>query len=564
MATKLPVYWAPHSGQQTLAATCPVDEILHGGTRGGGKTAVAVGRQVRGATKHGATWRGLMARKKYKDLGKLKLEFDNLIRKGMPAERLGGTNQTNIVRFLGGPAKGAEITLTAFQHVKQLDDWQGFEFNEVTIDEAPQISYIATVLDKMRGTLRSVQGIHPSMFLTGNPGGPGAGTLKMLFKLADFSSWGKVHRETVRFDLFNEEVEETITRIYLHSILEDNPSIDPRQYKKQLAGIADQALLAAWLRGDWNVTIGQAFHVDPSRHVIKPIWPIPEHVPVYMTLDWGYGAPFSIGWWWVDNDNRVYRFAEWYGWDGKNPNRGIRLTDREIAHGILAKERDLGIGGRRIDRLAGPDSFRKKPNYLGGGQGPSTADEFKDYANSGAAKDLFGNEISLDMRPGDADRAKKLRQFRNRLAIPPAHSELPMLVVYETCTEWIRTIPSIALDEDNIEVIEEGQEDHCYDDSCHICMARPISGDLDAFQRVQQVEAAKKDIKKLDRASMAAAQELFLIRKQIADNMGLEPQNDPMLSPEVFGMEEADFDSGLDLEAESLFNRMPQLRELVR
>ena len=41
---------------------------------------------------------------------------------------------------------------------------------------------------------------------------------------------------TRRLDLFGEETEETITRIYLHSILEDNPSIDPRQYKKQLAG----------------------------------------------------------------------------------------------------------------------------------------------------------------------------------------------------------------------------------------------------------------------------------------------------------------------------------------
>ena len=566
MPQKLPVYWAPHPGQQTLAATCPVDEILHGGTRGGGKTAVAVGRQVRGATKHGADWRGLMARKKYKDLGKIKLEFDNLIRKGMPAERIGGSNQSNTVRFLSGPAKGAEIVLTAFQHVKQLDDWQGFEYSEVTIDEAPQISYIATVLDKMRGTLRSVKGIHPTLFLTGNPGGPGAGTLKMLFRLADMSNWGKVYHDVVKFDLFGSETEESITRIYLHSILEDNPSIDPRQYKKQLAGIADMALLAAWLRGDWNVTIGQAFYFDQERHVIDPIWPVPEYAPIYMTFDWGYGAPFSVGWWWVDNDNRVYRFAEWYGWDGKNPNRGLRLTDREIAYGILSKERELGIGGRQIDRLAGPDSFRKKPNYLGGGQGPSTADEFNDYAESSAARDQFGQNCSLKMRPGDADRAKKLRQFRNRLRIPDSKSELPMLVVYSSCSEFIRTIPSIALDEDNIEVIEDGQEDHCYDESCHICMARPMSGDLDSFQRVQEVSAKVKEINKLDTASMAAARELFMIRRQIVDNMEIDPEvlrKDLSLDPEAYGLSEEEFDGGIDLASQELTGMMPGLRQLV-
>jgi len=567
VAKQLPVYWAPHPGQQTKAATCPADEILHGGTRGGGKTAVAVGRQVRGATKHGAAWRGIMARKKYKDLGKIKLEFDNLIRKGMPAERIGGAQQTNTVRFLHGPAKGAEITLTAFQHVKQLDDWQGFEYNEVTIDEAPQISYIATVLDKMRGTLRSVQGIHPTLFLTGNPGGPGASTLKMLFKLSDIANWGKIHRATVKFDLFGEEVEETISRIYLHSILEDNPSIDPRQYKKQLAGIADMALLAAWLRGDWNVTIGQAFYFDPDRHMIDPIWPIPEHAPIYMTFDWGYGAPFSVGWWWVDNDNRVYRFGEWYGWDGKNPNRGLRITDREIAQGILEREKQMGIYGRKIERISGPDCFRKKPNYLGGGQGPSTRDEFVDYAESSMARDLFGGTPDLNMRPGDADRTKKLRQFRNRLRIPVEKNVLPMMVVYKTCSEFIRTIPSIALDEDNIEEIEDGQEDHCYDEACHICMARPIGADMDMVQHVAQVHASQQIVKQLDTASFAAAQEMFAIKRKLAESMGDAGDKflrDPALDPEIYGLTEDVFDNDIDAEAEELIHAMPRLRELLR
>ena len=562
MAKTLPVYWAPHPGKQSLAATCPAEEILFGGERGGGKSDTAIGRQIRKATRFGADFHGLIARKKYKDLGDLKRKFDALILRGMPAQRIGGENQTNLVRFLDGPARGAEITLTAFQHVSQLDDWQGFEFQEVCIDEAPQISYIATVIDKMRGTLRSKKDVPSAMFLTGNPGGPGAGTLKVLFKTLDLSTWGKIQNVEVTFDLAGEEVVENVSRVYLHSVLEDNPTINARAYKKKLAMIGDPLLLRAWLKGDWSVMIGQAFYIDQDRHFIDPIWPIPEYAPIYMTFDWGYGAPFSVGWWWVDNDNRVYRFAEWYGWDGKNPNRGLRLTDREIADGILSRERAMGIGSRKIDRLAGPDSFRRKPNYLGGGQGPSTADEFKSFAESSEAKDKYGPNISLQMRPGDADREKKLRQFRNRLMIPANHSELPMLVVYKTCDQWIRTIPSIALDEENIEVIEDGQEDHCYDDSCHICMARPIGVDYSTLAAEAAVRGKAEAVRELDSASRAAAQELFIIQKTLAENNEAF-KGTPLLDPRAVGLEEGDFDDDINIDTDALLKSMPALRHLL-
>lgn len=559
---KLPVYWAPWPGKQALAATCPADEILYGGTRGGGKSDTAIGRQVRGATKHGPNWHGLMARKKYKDLGDIKRKFDALILKGMPAERIGGENQTNIVRFLGGPSRGAEIVLTAFQHVSQLDDWQGFEFQEVTIDEAPQISYIGTVIDKMRGTLRSKQGIHSTLFLTGNPGGPGASTLKTLFNLLDMQSWGKIQNVEVKFDLGGEEIIENVTRVYLHSLLEDNQALDAREYKKKLAMINDTALLEAWLRGDWTVTVGQAFHLDPRRHVIKPIWPIPEHAPLYMTFDWGFGAPFSVGWWWVDNDNRIYRFGEWYGWDGKNPNRGLRLTDGKLADGILEHEKRLGILGRKITRIAGPDCFRRKPNYLGGGQGDSTADEFKAFASSSAARDKFGNNIELNLIPGDADRERKLRQFRNRMSIPDV-ADLPPMVVYDTCTQFIRTIPSIALDEENIEVIEEGQEDHVYDEACHICMARPIGANIESLLQSSAVVARSREAARLDPASRAAAQEMYIIKRQLVDNdpsVDEKILRDPSLDPATVGLRDLDFED-MEMHASEMIQLFPQLRD---
>ena len=564
---KLPVYWQPQPGPQTRAATCPVDEIMYGGTRGGGKSDAAIGRQIRGATKHGLAWNGLMLRRKYKDLGELKRRFDELILKGMPAERRGGDQQTNFVEFTSGPAKGAKITLTAIQRPDQIDDWLGHQFTEVSIEEAPQFSFLPLLMDKIKGSIRSPHGVQCHLFMTGNPGGPGAGTVKLLF--IDPISWGQVNR------IVDDDSGLVTTRVYIHSKLEDNQILvqgDPN-YKRRLMSIQDPVLRAAWVEGRWDIYIGQAFHFSTSHHVIPTadeIWPIPEHVPIYMTFDWGFGAPFSIMWWWVDDENRVYGFAEWYGWDGKMPNKGARLTDPEIAIGILQREKALGILGRKIIRLSGRDCFNRKPNYMGGGQGPSTADEFKTFANREEVKREFGTGpnglVDLNLIPGDPSRQLKIRQFRNRLLIPPDGGR-PMLMVYEACRHFIRTIPSLCLDEVNIEDLEDHQEDHVYDSSAHVCMARPLSGDIDDFQHIVMMQKKTEQIKQLDSASRAASKELHIINKLIAESTGYEDQEmakDPMLNPEVFGMRPDD-DMGLDeidLDAEAMFAEMPWLRQL--
>jgi len=529
----------------------------------------AIGRQIRGATKHGLAWNGIMFRRKYKDLGELKRRFDELILKGMPAERRGGDQQTNFIEFKGGLAKGAKITLTAIQRPDQIDDWLGHQFTEVSIEEAPQFSFLPLLMDKIKGSIRSPHGVKGHLFLTGNPGGPGAGTVKLLF--IDPVPWGTVNR------LVDDGSGLVTTRVYIHSKLEDNQILvkgDP-DYKRRLMSIQDPVLRAAWVEGRWDVYIGQAFHFSLTHHVIPKedeIWPIPEHVPIYMTFDWGWSAPFSIGWWWVDDENRLYRFGEWYGWDGKMPNRGLQLTDPDIAKGILQHEKAMGVLGRKIIRLSGRDCFNRKPNYLGGGQGPATSDEFKTFSKREDVRAEFGTgpdrEVDLNLLPGDPNRELKIRQFRNRLRIP-GNGTRPMLVVYEsTSRQFIRTIPSLCLDEVNIEALEEHQELHCYDEACHIVMARPLSGDLDDFQHVVNVQRKTKQIQSLDGASREAAKELFMINKLVAEQSGYEDQDmakDLALNADVFGMGDADnlTADDIDLDAESMLQEMPWLRNLL-
>jgi hypothetical protein len=226
-------------------------------------------------------------------------------------------------------------------------------------------------------------------------------------------------------------------------------------------------------------------------------------------MDWGFGAPFSVGWWWVDNDGRIYRFAEWYGWNGVTANVGLRLTDRAIGEGVLERERAMGIGDRAIMRVAGPDCFNRKPSYMGGGQGPATADEWRALNTDTRLRERYGYKYDLRMRPGDPKRELKIRQFRNRLAIPADTNVLPMLVVYNTCRDFIRIIPSLCTDEKTGEYLEEGQELHPFDEACHICMQMPL--DVVTTETLAEAAAvrAKQAIRDtLDAASRGAMDEI--------------------------------------------------------
>jgi hypothetical protein len=159
-----------------------------------------------------------------------------------------------------------------------------------------------------------------------------------------------------------------------------------------------------------------------------------------------------------------------------------------------------------VIRKAGPDCWNKKPDYKGGGQGPSTAETF-------AAMGLF-------FSPGDPARLQKVQQFRERLFVPRdadgKQIDAPMLQVYDTCKHFIETIPALSMDEMNPEDIDTDQEDHIYDEAWHFCMARPIRMRLPekkkslADQHIDEIEKPQGDNYEIFAQREQAIQEAFL------------------------------------------------------
>jgi hypothetical protein len=331
---------------------------------------------------------------------------------------------------------------------RNLDDpskYQSAEFAAIGVDELTKNTY--EVFTHLRSRLRW-PGLpdNETWFIAGtNPGGIGHGWVKQFWIDRLFP------------DEWTQPVDFRPCFAFVQSKADDNPHLDAA-YWSTLQTLPPN-LRKAFRDGDWDIFVGQAFP-QYSRQTHGFTWKgdIPHGAPLYSTFDWGYGKPFSWGWWYVDADGRVWRFAEWYGWSG-TADEGLRMVDSEIAAEIVKREREMGIWGRPIIRLAGHDCWNRKPNYQGGGQGPSTAEEFV--------------KAGIYLTKADSTREVKIRQFRERLRVPE-DGELPMLMVSDGCEQFNRTIPNLKMDDRNVEDVDSHGEDHIYDEACQICMARPL------------------------------------------------------------------------------------------
>jgi hypothetical protein len=375
---------------------------------------------------------------------------------------------------------------------RNLDDpskYQSAEFAAILVDELTKNDY--NTFNDLRMRLRWSGLTDEETFFIGgtNPGGIGHAYCKAFWI------------DKIYPDEYKSPTDYTKKFTFIPSKAEDNPHLDSTYW--QMLNTLPVHLRAAFRDGSWDTFVGQFFQ-EWSRqyHVIKPI-PVPKNRPMFMTFDWGFGAPFSVGWWWIDDDGRFYRFAEWYGWNG-TPNQGLRLTDSEIAQGIIKREKSMGfevesegIVNPQIIRLCDPTCFNKKPDYKGGGQGSSTAE-------------VFRNE-GVMLLPGDSSRVLKWRQFHQRLLVEIEDGKLkqpPMMQIYDSCIHFIRTIPNLVVNPNNAEDLDTDGEDHVADETALLCMARPLT--MSRWEeQVEKTNRKPKDISDIAHMELLEIRESF-------------------------------------------------------
>jgi len=360
---------------------------------------------------------------------------------------------------------GSQILFRYCDTEKDVDRYQGTEVDVLFLDEATQLS--EEQITKINACVRGVNEYPHRTYYTCNPGGKGHGYIKRLFI-------DKVYKKGEYAEDYS----------FIQSLVTDNKALmekDP-DYLKRLEALPPK-LRKAWLEGRWDVFEGAYFEEfratpDPQKcheagiteeqamdehrwtHVIKPFKP-PLDWKIYRSYDWGYGKPFSCGWWAVDYDGCAYRILELYGCTG-TANEGVRWSNKEQFDKIAEIEREHPyLKGRRIQGVA-------DPSIWDGSHGISAAVEAEKH--------------SLWFEPGVNDRIPGWMQVRERLKFD--ENGYAMMYFFENCEAIIRTMPLMMYDEHKPEDLDSELEDHACDEVRYFCMMRPIAP--------RQIEASQK------------------------------------------------------------------------
>jgi hypothetical protein len=211
--------------------------------------------------------------------------------------------------------------------------------------------------------------------------------------------------------------------------------------------------------GDWNVVAGAFFpEWSSDRHIIMPR-SLPDHWARFRSFDWGSARPFAVHWWAVSDGSVpdiargcLVCYREWYGMKPNEPNVGLRMTAEQVAEGIRARERDdpKPASGMMVG-VADPAIFAEDG-------GPSIASRMTQ-----AARIVF--------RPADNKRVPQRGamggwdQVRARLVGDGDGN--PMVVLFATCRDLIRTLPAMQHDDARPEDLATDGEDHAAD-SCFV------------------------------------------------------------------------------------------------
>lgn len=448
------IIWQPQPGPQTHLLTCPVFDIFFGGARGGGKTDGMLGEWAQHSHLYGKDAVGVFFRRQQTQLAEVIARAKELFM------QLGGKYNENKNRLT--MPSGARLYFKHLERDSDAELYQGHSYTRVYIEELTNFPSSAPV-DKLLGTLRSRAGVPCGFRATGNPGGPGHNWVFDRYIKPNPTGY-KVFTETATIK--GKSV--SIDRVFIPSKITDNALLldnDPA-YLIRLAKTGSEALVKAWLDGDWSIIDGAFF--DEWRadiHILDTdFWKprIPSYALKFRSFDWGSAKPFSVGWYAVSDgtwglpEGAMVKYREWYGASG--PNKGLKMLAQSVGQGIVELEKGESIAYG----VADPAIFIQDG-------GPSIAEEMA--------------KVGCLWRKADNRRVAGWEEMHRRLKGPVddvsnlqetvEHSK-PLLYFLDCCYDSIRTIPTLQHDSQKLEDLDTDGEDHSADETRYAVMSRPF------------------------------------------------------------------------------------------
>lgn len=440
--------------KQRIFHASPANEILYGGAAGGGKTKAivmdALFRTMRNPDTTAAIFRRTFRELEDTDIKEALASYP----KGL-AKYNAGRHEFSLVN-------GSKILFRHCENEADRFNYSGIEIQFLYFDELT--SFEQTIYDFLKTRMRAKKalGVTPIVRSASNPGNIGHGWVKKMF--VDAGPYMSIQEQEIYSETLHKS--KKIRTQYIPSLAMENPFIT-EDYIFELEQ-KPEALRRALLNGDWDSFEGQVFKEfvdDPAHyqdrlwtHVIAP-FTIPLDWPRYFSFDWGYSDPFSCQWWAMDFNGTAYLYKEWYGCVPGRADTGIEITPQQIADGILEREEEEVKNNIRVLRVADPSIFDKS-------RGDSIADKM--------APGFYGRHQGVVFSKGDNTRNAGKMEVHERLRFD--ETGRPKMYIFNTCKEWIRTVPNLPYDPKKTEDVDSEAEDHEYDATRYFLMDHPIAG----------------------------------------------------------------------------------------
>jgi len=442
------IIFKPNPGPQTDFLASTEQEVLYGGSAGGGKSYSLVADPVRYFSNPNASM--LLVRRSTEELRELISVSKQLYPKAVPGIKFMERDKTWVA------PSGATLWMSYLDRDDDVMRYQGQAFNWIGFDELTQWPS-PYPWNYMRSRLRTTRdsGLPLYMRATSNPGGPGHQWVKKTFidpeipkksfwatdiDSGEVVTWPKGH---------SRQGEPLFKRRFIPATLFDNPYLsDDGMYEANLLSLPEHQRRQL-LEGDWDINEGAAFpEFNRKIHVIEP-YDIPSSWVRFRACDYGYGSHTGVVWMAVSPAEQIIVYREMYV---------SKVIATDLADMIIEAEQEEKIRYGVLDSSLWHNR---------GDTGPSLAEQM----------------IRKGCRWRPSDRSKGSRvsgknELHRRLQVDE-FTEEPRLVMFSSCKNLISQLPALPLDKNNPEDVNTNSEDHLYDALRYGIMTRPRSSLFD-------------------------------------------------------------------------------------
>lgn len=301
--------YTPFPGPQAAFHAATEYEVLYGGAKGPGKTHALLFKGFDELANPNAHF--LFLRVDYPSLAEAMDRADEHF------PRFGAV--FNKTEKLWTFPSGAFYEFGYAESMKDIRRYQGREPTRLKYDEIGQLA-LEKVWTTMLAELRSPDPtIRRQAEASANPGGVGEPWL-----MARFVKPCGERGERV----FTTPSEPTMTRRFIPATVTDNPIYAAdAQYMATLRSLPHRQRQQL-LDGKWGLGVGRGMdELTEAMHIV-PSFKVPAHWQVWGAFDWGFGHPFSFGWFAADEDGSAYLV---------DSIQGHRMLPWEQAERILEK-----------------------------------------------------------------------------------------------------------------------------------------------------------------------------------------------------------------------------------